>query len=626
LNALDEDQRERALAGGRAMSVPSTDPSLYDLFHEQVDAHGNRPAVVGAGETLSYRELARRARGLARSLREAGVAPGDAVLVCLPPSPDQIVAILAIIESGGYYVPIDGRLPPARVAAVRAATSARIAVTDRPTGVAGIAIPISPDAAIEASATAPLDARRLASSVCYAMFTSGSTGVPKGVLVPDRAVIRLVRDQTFMRVTPEDVLVQISNFSFDAATLEIWGALLNGARVVIPGDNVVSDPLVLADMLELHSPTIGFFNVSLFRRVLDSRPAALRSYHTLLIGGEVVPESLVAAAARLLAPTALLNGYGPTENTTFSCVHRLIRAPEPRELFPIGRPIAHSTAYVTDAALRPSPPGALGEIVVGGAGLAYGYVNDLAATAERFVADPFSDAPGARLYRTGDFGRMRADGSILYVGRADDQVKIRGYRVQLQEIEMFVASVPGVRRAVAVTINHVHGVQLVAFAEADPRVTEHDIRAAVTRIAPHYAVPSQIVVLERFPTTPNGKVDRAALLTLRKSGVTTARGPTSDLEQRVAAIWRDLLGLEVIGVDSAFFEVGGDSLLLIVLRDRVEAEFGLLLPVTSLLEFTTIRTLAARLAGEGTRSDLAAHASARARRRAAFMNSRDASG
>jgi amino acid adenylation domain-containing protein len=621
LDALTTEERQRLLREFNSTASPAPlDRGLDELVAERVAKAPDAPAVIGAEETLTLAELDARASALAGALREAGLDRGEAVLVRLPRSPAQIVAALAAVKAGGSYVPVDPALPAKRLEAIRRATGARFAVTadGAPPELSG-----EPLIGLPATATGPPPGpgARGPDSVAYVMFTSGSTGVPKGVAVPDRGVIRLVREQSFMSVDEGDTFMQLSSFSFDAATLEIWGALLNGARLVIPAEETVRDPALLARELERHRVSIGFLNVSLFRRLLDASPQSLRCFHTLLVGGEQVPEALLREATEWLDPSSLLNGYGPTENTTFSCCHRLHEPPPERMAVPVGRPIANSTAYVLDARLRPLPIGAIGEIVVGGAGVAHGYVNDPELTARSFVPDPFRDVPGARLYRTGDLGRVRPDGTIECLGRGDDQVKVRGYRIHLGEIEHLMAEVEGVRRAVALAPVGEEGRQLLGFVEAPPTVSATDIRLHLAANAPSYCVPSHILVLDRFPLNANGKVDRQRLLETRRRAVAPARTvPGGETERQLAEIWASLLRLEQVGVEEPFFEVGGDSLLLVSLRDEIATRLGRRPSLSELLDRPTIRAQAELLdagaAGDGV-DGASTRASERGRRRRA---------
>ena len=594
-------------------SAAPPDRGLDALFDAWVRATPDAIAVEGPEEALTYAQLHERARRLGAALARAGVRPGDGVMIELERSVEQIVAVVAAIGLGAYYVPIDDKLPEARKSAMRAATGARVIVSRSAPPGEGV---VTVDPGAEAQPGPPPPARA-PGDVAYAMFTSGSTGTPKGVLVPDRAVVRLVREQSFMTVTPADVLMTVSNFSFDASTLEIWGALLNGARLVAVADDVVRDPRLLAGELERHRVTVGFFNVSMFRRLVDAGVERLRSFHTLLVGGEAVPEPLLRDVVRTLDPSVLVNGYGPTENTTFSCCHRLAAAPAPGTAIPIGAPIANSRAYVVDRRLRPVPVGATGEIVVGGAGLAHGYVNDATRTAQRFVPDTITGAQGARLYRTGDVGRMLRSGVIEYLGRTDDQVKVRGFRVQLGEIEHLLERQAGVDRAVVLAPETEHGRTLLGFVETRSAAPE-ELRRALGRIAPDWSVPSQIVVVDRFPETANRKVDRAALLALRRAPAppsAAAQPPRSETELRLAAIWGALLDVAQVGRDDAFFEAGGDSLLIVVLRDRIAAAFGVALPIRALLEHPTVATQAQLLGGDAPPDGVHDRAAQRAARR-----------
>jgi amino acid adenylation domain-containing protein len=601
------------------------DHTLTALFARQVAERPGAVAVIDDQGQITYAELDAAAGRLAGALVEAGMRPGDAVLVAVARSAAEIIAVMAVLKGGGYYVPVDTALPPPRMLATAEASRARLAIVDDARPLAGLTIP---RISVTARGSVAQRARRTPLSAAYAMFTSGSTGVPKGVIVPDQAIVRLVCGQTSIPLGPDDTLLRVSAFPFDAATLEIWGALLNGGRVVCLPEHVVKDPAELALAIEAHRATVGFFNVALFQQLVRTSVRSLRSFHTLLVGGEAVPAPLMLEAGRELGFDVLLNGYGPTENTTFSCCHRLTGPPDSAASIPVGRPITGSAAYVLDNCLKPAPVGALGQIAVGGRGLAYGYLNDATMTAERFIPDTLSGQPGERLYLTGDLGYWLSDGCIEYAGRRDEQVKVRGYRIELREVEQLLETNPQVERAVALTADSAHGRQLLAFVERrrGSDMTSSEVRGELLARAPDYLVPSHIVVMDRFPENQNGKVDRASLRTLRADHAAAAdasQQPTSVIERRVAAIWCELLGLNDIGLDEHFFDVGGDSLRLITLRDRLASEFGVRLPAARLIELPTVRTLAQHLREPRPRDGglLATQALERAARRRARIGS-----
>jgi acyl-coenzyme A synthetase/AMP-(fatty) acid ligase len=358
--------------------------------------------------------------------------------------------------------------------------------------------------------------------------------------------------------------------------------------------------------------TAGFFNVSVFRSIIEADPGALRGMHTILVGGEAVPSTLVSQAAQVLDFRVLVNGYGPTENTTFSCCHRLTTPPEPERPFPIGRPIANSTAMVVGEGLVEVPVGAVGEIVVGGAGLARGYIGAPDLTAERFVTSP----DGRRWYRTGDLGRWLPTGDLEYVGRRDDQVKIRGFRVELGEVEAALSACPGVRAAIAMALPGPAGLRLIGFAETAADGTA--LRKRLTQTLPDYMVPARVITVRTFPLTDNAKIDRRALADM--SATDTARhtppapAPTR-AHQQLTRLWCEILGIDHVGIHDNFFDLGGDSRTLVLLTERIRRTFRDEIRVVDVMANPTVAELARFLGTDQSATAPAERAAERARMR-----------
>jgi amino acid adenylation domain-containing protein len=596
------DRRLLAEANRTETAYPAT-ASIIDLFDEQVARYPDAIAVESPVEKLSYRALDERTRVLAGALSTKGVRPGDAVIVLTERTAEFPLAVLGVLRCGACYVPIDARNPAERVALIASMLGVRHAVASArlverlPAGVAVI----HPGA--EGGGLKP--APRGPESVAYVMFTSGSTGTPKGVEIPDRAVIRLVRNQNFAEFGHEDAFILASNLAFDAATLELWGSLLNGGRLVIPEDAAVRDPRELAGAIRRHGVTAGFFNVSVFRMMITASPAELRGMHTILVGGEAVPAALLAEAARHLDYRTLVNGYGPTENTTFSCCYRLEAPPDRLRTVPIGRPIANSTAMVVDQGFHPVGVGVVGEIVVGGAGLARGYVGGVGS-------DRFVEVDGVRWYRTGDLGRWLASGVLECVGRLDDQVKVGGFRVELGEVEAALVGVPGVRQAVVCAPTGAGGRRRLGFVVGDKGLDGSWVRRRLLGVLPDYAVPARVTVVDSFPLTANGKVDRTALLTEPERDVPPAATPGSGVVGGLVGLWREVLEVPDVGVQDNFFELGGDSRLLVVLTERVRQTFDRPVRVVDLMAHPTVGQLAEFLGADREPETVGAAAAHRA--------------
>jgi thioesterase domain-containing protein/acyl carrier protein len=429
------------------------------------------------------------------------------------------------------------------------------------------------------------------------MYTSGSTGTPKGVLVPNRAVVRLVRGTDYARFDATRVFLQLAPTGFDASTFEIWGALLNGGTLVLASPGLATDPAGLRRTIAAHGFTTLWLTAGLFNALVDHDPTVLAGVEEILTGGEALSVPHVRRAQTALPETAFVNGYGPTENTTFSCTHRIPRnLPHDLRRIPIGRPIANTRAWVVNRGLAPVPYGIAGELVVAGDGLALGYLGRPDLTDAAFVPPPALGEP--RVYRTGDYVRRLPDGTLDYLGRRDGQVKIRGFRIEPGEIEAALSMIPGVEQA-AVIHTPDHGGVLTGFvAASDARLTPCDLAEALRDRLPRHMVPARIEILDALPVTGNGKLDRAALRTLAQEALAAPQAAVralTSIEVALTGIWRELLGTEAIRPDDSFFELGGHSLLAVELFARIERQFGTLMPISTLFASPTVETLARRI-------------------------------
>ncbi|WP_223632535.1 non-ribosomal peptide synthetase [Corallococcus sp. EGB] len=583
---LSDVEQRRALRDWNASARPyPSDLSIVDTFALQV---AQRPGVIAVSHgpvTLTYAELDARAERLARRLRTLGVGRRTPqVGVCLPRSIDLIVSLLAILKAGGAYVPLDPEHPAERLAFM--ATDARLVaiVTHE-----ALASELPPGSWTPVCLDVPCDAKEgpaaepvMPVDLAHIIYTSGSTGRPKGVCIPHQGVVRLVLNPDYVLLGPGDRMAQSTTIAFDLSTLEIWGALLNGATLVLFTKDEIIDPDVLARRLEEERITHMVLATALFNHVARSRPEAFRHLAWMIFGGEAADVASVNAVLSHGGPTALINGYGPTENTSFSTWHRVPHAGV--ESVPIGGPLANSTAYVLDARLHVVPPGVVGELFVGGDGLALGYWERSSLTAEKFIPHPFSDTPGARLYRTGDLVRQRADGVLEYVGRRDHQIKLRGFRIELGEVEAALRQHPAVREVLVMLREDTPGDRRLVAYVAATEVTEAVLREFLQTRLPGHMVPSAFVVLESLPLTPNGKIDRRALPVPEASATEDFIAPRNPLEARLAAIWSAVLGGRKVGAHSHFFDLGGHSLLATQVVSRVREALGVSLPVRALFE------------------------------------------
>ncbi|WP_420126423.1 amino acid adenylation domain-containing protein [Longimicrobium sp.] len=571
------------------------DRCVHELFQVQAERTPRAVALVWDGGGMTYGELDARANRLAHHLRRAGVAAGARVGVCLERGPEMVVATLAALKAGGAYVPLDPSYPAERLAFMLADTAVPVLVTesslaDRLPPHAARVVRVDADAgAIAAESADALVAGTDAEAAAYVMYTSGSTGRPKGVEVSHRAVVRLVRGQDYVSIHSSDVFLQLAPASFDAATLELWGPLLNGARLAIHPPEQPSVESIGRALAE-HGVTILWLTAGLFHLVVEERIEVLRGVRQLLAGGDVLSVPHVRRVLAELPETVLINGYGPTENTTFTCCHRVVQAPGEGGSIPIGRPIANTYVRVLDAGMRPAPVGVAGELYAGGAGLALGYLNRPELTAETFVADPY--LPGARLYRTGDRVRWRADGTVEFLGRVDTQVKIRGFRVEPGEIEAVLRAWPGVREAAVVVREDQPGDRrLVAYVAGEVAVDE--VREHLRGQLPEHMLPAAFVLLEALPLTQNGKLDRKALPAPEYAADADRYvAPRTPTEEALAQVWAEMLRLERVGVHDSFFELGGHSLLATRVVSRVREMFGVEVPLRVLFERPTVAELA----------------------------------
>ncbi|MBZ4421504.1 amino acid adenylation domain-containing protein, partial [Myxococcus sp. RHSTA-1-4] len=611
LDFLSPDERRQLLFdwNDTSRAYPS-DASIPQLFLAQVASRPDSIAVQHGALALSYAQLDARANRLARLLRTHGVGRArPQVGVCLPRSIDLVVALLAILKAGGAYVPLDPDYPAERLSFMARDSRLQRIVTH-----SSLASRVPPGSGelihvdtLEASdhPGAPLPAgESTAEDLAYVIYTSGSTGQPKGVCVPHRGVCRLVLEADYLPLGPEDRVAQVATVSFDASTFELWGALLNGATLVILDKDDVLEPSLLARHLREERITALFLTTALFNHVARTSPSAFQGLRGLLFGGEAVDPACVRQVLAHGAPERLLHVYGPTENTTFSTGFQVSHVEPDAPTVSIGQPISNSTAYVLDAALQPVPTGVTGELFVGGDGLAWGYWDRPELTAERFVPHPFSSSPGARLYRTGDLVRRRHDGSLDFVGRRDNQVKLRGFRIELGEVESALLQHPSVRQALVLVREDVPGdKRLVAYAAANSSAAS--LREHLVSLLPGHMVPSAFVLLDALPLSANGKLDRKALPRPQdaEEDTATTTAPRTPLEQELAELWAQVLGRQSVSVTASFFDLGGHSLLAAQLVAKMSERFALKVPLQVLFQSPTVASLARwleEMTGSGT--------------------------
>ncbi|WP_259740968.1 non-ribosomal peptide synthase/polyketide synthase, partial [Pseudomonas poae] len=564
---------------------------VHQLFEAQAQARPDAVAVQFNEHALSYGELNRRANRLAHRLIAAGVGPDVLVAVHVERSADMIVSLLATLKAGGAYVPLDPQFPAERLAFMLEDSRARVLLTQaqllgqlaQPQGLQVLRV----DDADGADHNPQVNV--LPEHLAYVIYTSGSTGKPKGVMVRHQALCSFTSGMAdTLRIDADARMLSLTTFSFDIFALELYVPLTVGATLLLSGQEMALDPEAILDLAQQQSASVLQATPSTWRMLLDSPRAELLRGIQCLCGGEALPTDLAQRLLDLQGP--VWNLYGPTETTIWSAAHRLVEA----QPF-VGRPIANTSLFILNAGMTPCPVGAPGELLIAGVGLARGYHERPALTAERFVPNPFG-APGERLYRTGDLARYRADGVVAYIGRVDHQVKVRGFRIELGEIEACLREHHGVREAVVLADND----RLIAYLVSSAPDTQEAYKAALRERLPDYMVPAHLLMLDSLPLTPNGKLDRKALPKPDASlSLKHHVAPVSPREQLVAAIWAEVLDVPQVGLDDHFFELGGHSLLATRVVSRVRQALALEVALKTLFEHPLLGDFVRALGEEG---------------------------
>ncbi|HEY9734990.1 MAG TPA: amino acid adenylation domain-containing protein [Trichocoleus sp.] len=591
---------------------------IHHLFEQQVRRRPTATALRFGHQQFTYRMLNHGSNQLARYLQRQGVKPQTPVGICLGQTADAIAAMLAVLKAGAFYVPLDPSHPPERLRSLLEDAQVTVVLTRQaleaglPSTKASIICldQAWPEIAQESELDLPIAGA--ADQLAYVMYTSGSTGTPKGVMVPHRAVNRLVLKTNYVQIGPGDRVAQVANLAFDAATFEIWGALLNGAQLISIDRQTALSPVEFTAAVQRHRISVMFLTTALVNQIASEVPTGLRSLRALLFGGEAVSPDRVRTILERGKPQHLIHVYGPTENTTFSTWHEVLEVPPEATTVPIGKPIANTQVHLLDAYQNPVPVGVSGEIYLSGEGLANGYLNRPDLSAESFLSlslGPESDLGPSfptRLYKTGDRARYRADGSLEFLGRADNQVKIRGFRIEPGEVEAVLSQHPGVQASVVTVRHHEADRQLIAYVvprpsgQAPATWDESDLREFLKSRLPAYMLPAALIPVAALPLTANGKVDVRSLpdpsLALERT-VAPAALPRTALEQALANLWCQLLGCQQVSIHDSFFDLGGHSLLATQLVSRIRDTLHIEVPLRALFESPTIAALAQHLEG-----------------------------
>jgi amino acid adenylation domain-containing protein len=580
---------------------------IQEIFETQVQNRPGAAAIEFCGVLFTYDKLNRLANRLAHCLRSRGVGPEVRVGICLERSLDVPVAMLAVLKAGAVYVPMDPNYPKERLQFMIADAELRMVLTSRrhstslPNGNHQVQYLDLDSISLDDFPQDNPAVMNTPENLANIIYTSGSTGQPKGAGIPHRAVTRLVSNCRWATLNSEQVFLQLSPLTFDASTLEIWGCLLNGAKLVFmpPGVPPLED---LGTVLEKDGITILWLSAGLFHKMVENQIQSLRGVRQLLAGGDVLSPAHVKRVMDECPQCCLINGYGPTENTVFTCCYPAPAA-QAHASVPIGRPVSNTRVFILDSLLQPVPIGVPGELYTSGDGLARGYIGRPDLTAEKFLPFPLSSEPGARIYRTGDYARFLADGRVEFLGRRDHQVKVRGYRIELGEIEAVLNQHPAIAQSV-VEVRAVDATDKLLVAYVVSRVDQilpvEDLRGFLKQRLPDYMVPQAFLPLDALPLTSHGKVDRAALPGLPftrpdlQVGFVAAR---SELEKTIAAVWQDVLEVERVGIRDNFFDLGGHSLRMVQVNSKLRSVLPVPVTLLQLFEYPTIESLAAFLGG-----------------------------
>ncbi len=578
--------------------------SIVELFEQQVEKNPLAVAIDYQNEKITYTELNKRANKIAETLLKYDIQENTIVGTYMERSIDLFVSWIGILKAGGTYMPLDPENPENRNRYIINDADVNLIITNN-----------SKYKELESAEKKInyIDVNKLEETVgnktnyketkghqnkrAYVIYTSGSTGKPKGVQITHKGVIRLVKNTNYIQFESEESVGQVSNASFDAVTFEVWGALLNGSKLIIAEQETLLSPISFKEWIKSKNITTMFMTVSLFNRMIQEDGTIFRNMNNLLVGGEALTPKWIEKALKQGAPKRLINGYGPTETTTFALCHE-VNDIEGKSSIPIGKPISNTQAYILDEHMQQVPVGVTGELYIGGDGLAIGYLNQPELTSKKFIPNPFSSNPQDKLYMTGDLVKYLPDGNIEYTGRKDTQIKLRGYRIELDEIEEVMRKHNDIQDGVVLVKEDSRGdKKLVGYYTVEREISKAEIKQFLQERLPKYMVPSFLITLEHFPVTSNGKLDRRNLPEIVTEDLDMKEyvAPRNIVEEMLVEIWSEVLGIERIGVYDNFFELGGHSLLAIQVITRIKEILEIEISIRILFEESTINNLSKKI-------------------------------
>ncbi|MCY9332377.1 amino acid adenylation domain-containing protein, partial [Bacillus haynesii] len=592
---MTENEKELILHFNNTKTDYPKNKTLHELFEEQAMKTPDHTALVFGGGRMTYRELNEKANQTARLLREKGIGRGSIAAIIADRSFEMIIGIIGILKAGGAYLPIDPETPKDRIAFMLSDTKAAVLLTQ---GKAADGIDCEADmihldkGASDRFSKEPLNPVNDSGDTAYIIYTSGSTGTPKGVVTPHYSVIRVVQNTNYIDITEDDVILQLSNYSFDGSVFDIFGALLNGASLVMIEKEVLLNINRLGSAINEEKVSVMFITTALFNMIADIHVDCLSNLRKILFGGERASIPHVRKVLDHVGRDKLIHVYGPTESTVYATYYFINEIDDEAETIPIGSPLANTSVLIMDEAGKLLPIGVPGELCIAGDGLSKGYLNREELTAEKFIPHPF--VAGERLYKTGDLAKWLPDGNIEFIGRIDHQVKIRGFRIELGEIESRLEMHEDINETIVIVReDEENRPYICAYITAKREISVEELRGFLEKKLPDYMIPAYFVKLDKLPLTKNGKVDRKALPEpdRRMGAESEYEAPRNETEEKLAAVWQDVLHVEKAGIHDHFAQMGGHSLHAMELIAKIKEKMNVEIPLHQLFKLATIKEL-----------------------------------